>query len=525
MGQTVSGSAPSLPGTSPTGGDGRTLLQKLGLPIALFILVVIVALPTPEGLPVAGQRMLALLLFSVVLWMTEGVSYPVSAAVILSLITLLIGTSPIVTDPTKIYGMGAGLRMGLGGLANTAWALVAAALFLSVAMQITGLDRRISLKILSVVGAKTRNILAGVIFVGFALSFFVPSTTARVACIVPIIMGIITAFGVNKRSRFAGILMIACAQADSIWNVGIKTAAAQNMIAVNFIKSTLGVEISWLDWFIAAAPFAACMSVALFFILLKVMPPEVEELEGGQEIIKKELAALGPMKPAEIKLMTTSIVLLTFWVLEGKTFGSFGLSGAWAATRIHPFDTASITVLAVTILLTPGIGVLTWAQAQARINWGTIILFGIGISLGSAIIATRAGTWLAHYIVEIFGLAASTPFVIIAVMALFLMCIHLGFASATALAAALIPIIIAVLQEVSTAKGGGLHIVGMTMILQYVVSFGFILPVNAPQNMIAYGTDTFSVKDFIRTGIPLAIAAYLLILLLSATYWKFLGYV
>jgi len=65
----------------------------------------------------------------------------------------------------------------------------------------------------------------------------------------------------------------------------------------------------------------------------------------------------------------------------------------------------------------------------------------------------------------------------------------------------------------------------MTMILQYVVSFGFILPVNAPQNMIAFGTNTFSVQQFIRTGIPLTIIAYLLIGLLSATYWKFLGLV
>jgi di/tricarboxylate transporter len=65
----------------------------------------------------------------------------------------------------------------------------------------------------------------------------------------------------------------------------------------------------------------------------------------------------------------------------------------------------------------------------------------------------------------------------------------------------------------------------MTMVLQYVVSFGLILPVNAPQNMIAYATGTFEVKDFVRTGIPLTIAAYLLILLLGATYWKWLGLV
>ena len=111
---------------------------------------------------------------------------------------------------------------------------------------------------------------------------------------------------------------------------------------------------------------------------------------------------------------------------------------------------------------------------------------------------------------------------ILAILAAFLILVHLGFASATALAAAMIPIVISVLQSVETP---GINVVGMTMILQYVVSFGMILPVNAPQNMVAYGTDTFEARDFVRTGIPLTIAAYLLILLMGATYWNWLGYV
>ena len=53
--------------------------------------------------------------------------------------------------------------------------------------------------------------------------------------------------------------------------------------------------------------------------------------------------------------------------------------------------------------------------------------------------------------------------------------------------------------------------VGMTMLLQFVVSFGFILPVNAPQNMIAYGTDTFEARDFVRTGIVITLAAVVLL--------------
>jgi solute carrier family 13 (sodium-dependent dicarboxylate transporter), member 2/3/5 len=100
--------------------------------------------------------------------------------------------------------------------------------------------------------------------------------------------------------------------------------------------------------------------------------------------------------------------------------------------------------------------------------------------------------------------------------------VHLGFASATALASAMIPIMISVLQQVHTP---GMNIVGMTMILQFVVSFGFILPVNAPQNMVAYGTETFAVKDFVRTGLALTVVAYLLVLLFGVTYWSWLGYV
>ena len=93
---------------------------------------------------------------------------------------------------------------------------------------------------------------------------------------------------------------------------------------------------------------------------------------------------------------------------------------------------------------------------------------------------------------------------ILGVMSLFLVVIHLGFASATALASAMIPIVIAVLQSVATP---GINIVGMTMLLQFVVSFGFILVVNAPQNMVAYGTETFEAKDFVRTGLVLTVIA------------------
>jgi sodium-dependent dicarboxylate transporter 2/3/5 len=108
------------------------------------------------------------------------------------------------------------------------------------------------------------------------------------------------------------------------------------------------------------------------------------------------------------------------------------------------------------------------------------------------------------------------------VLGLFLVVIHLGFASATALASAMVPIVIAVLQNVATP---GINIVGMTMLLQFVVSFGFILVVNAPQNILAYGTETFEARDFVRTGLVLTVIGFAPVMLLGATYWRWLGYV
>ncbi|MDR3469691.1 MAG: DASS family sodium-coupled anion symporter [Xanthobacteraceae bacterium] len=478
-----------------------------GLPLAVAVLVAVLLLPTPETLPLAGHRMLAILGFAVVLWITEALDYAISAVVISALMAVLLGLSPSLANPKLLIGTVQGLTMAMSGFGNTALTLVAAALFLAAAMSITGLDRRIALVILARVGARTSRIVIGAIVVSTVLAFLVPSATARAATVVPIMMGIILAFGVEKKSRFAGLLMITTVQAVSIWNVGIKTAAAQNMVAVGFIQKMLGHDVTWFDWFIAAAPFSIAMSIGLYAIMMVMMPPETREIPGGQASVHKALAELGPMTGAQIRLLTVSLILLGFWASEGL---------------LHSFDSSTTTTVAVALLFLPAVGVMDWKKANALIPWGTVVLFGVGISLGTALLQTQAAQWLANLIVTWFGLNALPAFSILAVLAAFLVVIHLGFASATALASSLIPIVIAVLQKVATP---GINVLGMTLILQFVVSFGFILPVNSPQGMLAYGTDTFTSRDFVRTGLVITVLAYVLALVFGATYWRWLGYV
>ncbi|MGP0088857.1 MAG: DASS family sodium-coupled anion symporter [Xanthobacteraceae bacterium] len=497
----------SPPRTQTTAHQPRWLAKSLGLVLATAVLAAILLLPPSTGLPVAGQRMLAVFGFAVVVWISEALDYAVSAVVISALMALLLGISPDPAKPQTLIGSVQGLTTAMSGFANTALTLVAAALFLAAAMTVTGLDRRIALFVLSRVGARTSRVVIGSIVVAIVLAFLVPSATARAAAIIPIMMGIILAFGADRKSRFAGLLMITTVQAVSIWNVGIKTAAAQNMVAVGFIQKMLGQDITWLNWLVAAAPFSIAMSIGLYFIMMKMMPPEAAEIPGGTAAVSKALRELGPMTAKEGRLLTISLVLLGFWATEGI---------------LHSLDSSTTTTVAVAILFLPLVGVMDWKKANALIPWGTVILFGVGISLGTALLQTRAAPWLANLIVQWFGLDQLTPLAILAVMGAFLVIIHLGFASATALASSMIPIVIAVLQKVQTP---GISVIGMTMLLQFVVSFGFILPVNSPQGMVAYGTETFDARDFVRTGLVITALACALTLVFGATYWRWLGYV
>lgn len=495
--------------------------KPLWIVISFIVLVMILLLPTSSSLPVMAKAALAILAFAVIMWVTEAVSYPVSATLILGLIILLLGFSPVqhlseqlghpksgdtILKGSELLGTNNALSLAFSGFSTSAVALVTAALFLAVAMQETNLHKRLALYVLSIVGNKTKHIVIGAILVSIVLAFFVPSATARAGAVVPILLGMIAAFKVSKDSKLASLLIITSVQAVSIWNIGIKTAAAQNIVAINFINQNLGYNVSWGEWFLYAAPWSILMSIALYFIMMKVMPPERDAIEGGKELIKHDLNELGPMSAREWRLIVISILLLIFWSTEKV---------------VHPIDSASVTLIALGMMLMPKIGVITWKGVEKKIPWGTIIVFGVGISLGNVLLKTGAAQWLSDKTFGLMGLKGLPIIATIALITLFNILIHLGFASATSLSSALIPVFISL---TSTLELGD-HSIGFVLIQQFVISFGFLLPVSAPQNMLAYGTDTFTVKDFLKSGIPLTIIGYILVILFSLTYWKWLGLV
>jgi sodium-dependent dicarboxylate transporter 2/3/5 len=172
----VAHQAPAVVAGTGAARQSGWLATNIGLLAAMAVLLLILALPTPEGVPVAGHRMLAILAFAVIVWMTEALDYAVSALVIAALMAFLLGILPNPANPKALMGTGAALGLAFSGFANRALALVAAALFLAAAMNATGLDRRIALVVLSCVGTATRRVIAGLMLVEIVLTFLVIGT-------------------------------------------------------------------------------------------------------------------------------------------------------------------------------------------------------------------------------------------------------------------------------------------------------------------------------------------------------------
>ena len=156
----------------------------IGLIAGIIAMVVVLLLPLPAELPPAGHRMLAILAFAVVVWIT-GCLVRSQRHHDPALMAFLLGTAPNVKNPDVLYGTSAAISMALTGFSNSALALVTGALFIAAAMTFTGLDKRIALVTLARVGTSTRRILLGAIAVTIVLSLVVPSATARSAAVVP----------------------------------------------------------------------------------------------------------------------------------------------------------------------------------------------------------------------------------------------------------------------------------------------------------------------------------------------------
>jgi sodium-dependent dicarboxylate transporter 2/3/5 len=484
-----------------------TRAKLVWLVIGVALLLVSAFMPSREGLSVAGQRVLGISLFAVIMWISEAVSYEYTSIGIVVLLAIFLAFSPAQGTTGNFLGSAKALQVAVSGFISSGTILLTAGLLLAAAIRLAGLEKRIAFRILKIFGPKPHRIFAGIISVMLVLDFIIPSIIARASIVTPLAMSLVTTFGIDRKSLFARNLLICVALSASISGIGVLSAGIPNVIAVSLIEKYAHHSITWIDWLKFSLPYCIALMVALYVLLTRLNRFEFNEVPGGLQGIKEALAKLGPMSAQEIRMAVISILTI----------------GLWATEKYHKIDVATVAILAVMFVLSPYIGVTSWRELTSRADVGGIVLVAsAAVSLGQALLDTGGATWLVKTTLGNLGLQAMPPWMMMVILVAALIIIRFAFASITSASATLIPLVLALLLSFEKPT---LPIWGMGLIATYTVYFSFILPVSAPQNMIAYGTNTFDAKDFMKIGIPLSAISLVLLVVFWCTYWRWLGVV
>jgi sodium-dependent dicarboxylate transporter 2/3/5 len=140
---------------------------------------------------------------------------------------------------------------------------------------------------------------------------------------------------------------------------------------------------------------------------------------------------------------------------------------------------------------------ISWEEGR-RVNWGILILFGGGLSLGTLAEQTGVARWVGEALNQA-GLARSEAGLLFGAVALTILVSE--FASNTASTSMLVPLVIA------TARAGGLDPVLPAIGVGLAATCGFIFPVSTPPNAIVFGTGLVPLRRMIRSGILLDLTA------------------
>jgi solute carrier family 13 (sodium-dependent dicarboxylate transporter), member 2/3/5 len=158
---------------------------------------------------------------------------------------------------------------------------------------------------------------------------------------------------------------------------------------------------------------------------------------------------------------------------------------------------------------------LNWNEA-ARIDWGTIILFGSGIALGTMLSDSGLAETLGKGIAETLGF---TSLVAVSAVAALIAILISETTSNTASATIVVPIVIPI------AAAAGLNPVIPALAAVFGASFGFMLPVSTPQNAVVYGSGLIPITKMVRSGIVFDIIGIILIVLLIPVMARLVGFV
>jgi len=443
----------------------QTAIARAGSKWWVFPLALLAFLATYWSWPQAepNQAVVAATLVAVViLWVSEVIPLFVSA-LIGSFLLLAIGDFSAETvfqpyfDPVIV--------LFFGGF------------ILAQGMQKYRLDYRIAHEILKRMGDRPLVFVLGLMLVTAFLSMWM-SNTASAAIMIPISIIVLKENGLfHGHSRFARGVVLAVAYAATIGGIGSLVGSPPNAIAAKFLHES-NVTLDFVEWMLKALPFVVLALLFTWLLLSLFNKPEIDRIRFTYHERK--------LDRSQKLIFIIFLITVTGWLTTKFT----GLSAATVAL---------VPVIALFALRLLEVGDL------AKISWPTLLLFGGGLSLGSAVNEVGIDSWLAGLVQDsITG---------IPLFAVLLMLVFFGIgvtmvASNTASAAILIPLMLPLADDL------GLDLKSMAMLIAIGVSLDFMMPVGTPPSAIAYSTGVVNVRQMIKNGFLVNLGTGLILVLL-----------
>jgi sodium-dependent dicarboxylate transporter 2/3/5 len=171
-------------------------------------------------------------------------------------------------------------------------------MMLGLGLERSGLHRRIALRMLVMVGASPRRLVAAFMGVTALLSMWL-SNSATTMMLAPIGLSVIQ--GMREEGRedtaFAAALMLGIAYAASIGGMGTPMGTPTNLVMTGFVKTHYGIDIGMLEWMRMAVPvLLLLLPLAWVWLCFGAMRVSAVELPGGRQLLRARLAALGPRR-------------------------------------------------------------------------------------------------------------------------------------------------------------------------------------------------------------------------------------
>ena len=467
----------------------------------LFLLLLLFPIDVPDP---RAARLAAILAWVLTWWITEAVAIPVTA---------LLGPALAV-----LCGVGGAKEM-FASFGDPVIFLFLGSFVIAEAMSVHGLDRRIAYGILDRpwVGCSTHRILIAftVIIAGLSMWF---SNTATTAMMYPIAMGVLTALSRLlahgdgppadlQKMRFGTALLLICAYASSIGGIGTPVGTPPNLIALGQLAELTGTRIPFFQWMTLAVPIVVAMLAFAVLYFRFAFPPEVGTIAGSAEFVAGERGRLGAWTAGQRNILAAFILTAALWVLPGIAAIVLGADSPASRTLTSLLPEGVVALVGATLLFVLPVSwkerrfTVSWSDV-ARIDWGTLMLFGGGLALGGAMFRTGLADAVGHALTSVTGARSLVALTFLfSVFSIY----FTEVTSNTATATMLVPLAIA------AARAAGVSPIEPAVGCAIGCSMAFMLPVATPPNAIIYGSGCVPITKMVRAGFWFNIAASIIV--------------